>query len=67
MVGRRCIAFADGEYRKQLLYSDYKLMGKENTMRQSYATHGVSPKLNNEISSIYKFMVKWLEKEEDKR
>ena len=33
MVGRRCIAFTDGEYRRQLLYYDDQMMCKDNTTR----------------------------------
>ena len=59
MVGRRCIAFTDGEYRRQLLYYDDQMMGKDNTTRRSYATHGVSPKLERERSAVYEFIVKF--------
>ena len=67
MVCRRCVTFADAEYRKQLLYYENKMIGKENTMHRSYATHGVFPKLERERTATYEFMVKWFEKEEDKR
>ena len=32
IVCRICVAFADAEYRKQLLYYDDKMIGKGNTM-----------------------------------
>ena len=67
VVGRKCISFADGEYRRQELYYDDKDQGVKLNERRSYHTHDVTPKLERERVVVYEFFVKFFGEEVDGR
>ena len=55
MLGRKSLAFTDGEYKRHSFF--YDDMSSEKQERRSYSTHGVTPRMLNEQSIVYEFMV----------